>query len=289
MSRRRVQEKKTRGWCITVNNITDADWELLRQKIPTKENVRYFCGQLEVGASGTRHLQACCEFSGPVGLRTVQRLFPRCHAEMRRGTPAEAAAYCKKTEGAVSGSAFEYGEIPRSRTRQGAREDLNAVREAIRGGATVSEILTNFPLEYAKYPRFVDKCFLMFSGRRNWKTEVRVYVGPTECGKTSSAFEEFPDLWVAPEGGWFDGYDGEEHVLLDDFNGGRECGITFRSLLRLLDRYRMVVAVKGAFVQWRPRVIIITTNHHPSTWFPWEDPAPLLRRIDVIKTWEQKK
>ena len=126
-----------------------------------------------------------------------------------------------------------------------------------------------------------------FSGHRSWKTEVRVYVGPTGCGKTSSVVEEFPDVWFKPDGAWFDGYSGQPYVVFDDFHGERDCGISFPFLLRLLDRYRMVVPVKGAFANWVPRVIIITSNYSPEQWYPCEDPAPLLRRIDVLKRWEK--
>lgn len=281
---------KVRGWVVTVNNITDAEYELLKVKIPSKENVRYFCGQLEVGESGTRHLQAMCEFKGPVGLSTLRNLFPRCHAEVRRGTPQQAQVYCTKSKTAVADTRFEWGEIPANREqgqRQGARTDLDEVREAIRGGAEVREILELYPVVYARYPRYVDKCLMVYSAHRNWKTRVRVYVGPTGCGKTSLAYEEYPDIWAKPDGSWFDGYIGQPHVLIDDFHGGRDCGVSFSAFLRLLDRYGMDVAVKGAFARWVPRVIIITSNYEPDQWFPWEDVSPLMRRINCYIKWSR--
>jgi len=271
---------------ITINNI--ADWDGLQKRVAERKQVRYFCGQLEVGEqSSVRHLQAYVEFNGPVGLAAVRKLFPRCHAEVRRGSPEEAKRYCSKEETRVAGSFFECGECPQGGGKQGAREDLVAVRVAIEGGASVSKLYSEFPVTCAKYPKYVDKCLMLFSARRSWKTEVRVYVGPTGCGKTSAVFEEFPDVWTKPEGSWFDGYEGQPHVLIDDFRGGRDCGITFASLLQLLDRYRMAVPVKGSFSQWVPKVIVITSNIKPEFWFPWEDSAPLLRRIDVMKTWEK--
>lgn len=277
---------KSRGWCITVNNISDDEFEVLKAHVSSRKNIRYFCGQLEVGESGTRHLQCYAEFSGPLGLSTVRKLFPRCHAEKRRGKPSEAAAYCRKEESAVAGSFFEFGELPQeTNSRQGAREDLVAVRNAAADGRGVRFIIETWPVVFARYPKYVDRCLMEYSGRRDWKSEVRVYVGPTGCGKTSGAVEEFPDIWFKPDGPWFDGYSGQPHVIFDDFHGGRDCGISFAFLLRLLDRYRMVVPVKRAFANWVPLVIIITSNYAPEQWFPWEDPAPLLRRIDVKKTW----
>lgn len=290
MPRTRTRKtNKSRGWVLTVNNISDDELELLKSKIRTKENVHYFCGQLEVGESGTRHLQAYVEFRGPLGLTAVCKLFPRCHAEVREGTPQQARTYCSKEESAVPGTFFEFGELPqKANSRQGARGDLDAVRAAISGGSSVRSIIEQFPVTYARYPRFVERCLIEYTAHRSWKTEVRVYVGPTGCGKTSSALEEFPDLWFKPDGAWFDGYSGQPNVIFDDFHGGRDCGISWPFMLRLLDRYRMVVPVKGSFVNWVPKLIIITSNYSPEQWYPWEDPAPLLRRIDVLKRWNKE-
>jgi len=279
------QASKSRGWMITINNI--ADWDGLQKRVAERKQVRYFCGQLEVGEqSSVRHLQAYVEFNGPVGLAAVRKLFPRCHAEVRRGSPEEAKRYCSKEETRVAGSFFECGECPQGGGKQGAREDLVAVRVAIEGGASVSKLYSEFPVTCAKYPKYVDKCLMLFSARRSWKTEVRVFRGPTGCGKTQLAHELYPDIWVKPDGQWFDGYDRHPHVLIDDFDGGRSCGISYRFLLRLLDRYRLQVPIKGGFKEWVPKVIIITTNVEPRGWYPWEDFAPLERRIDECRTWD---
>lgn len=63
---------------------------------------------------------------------------------------------------------------------------------------------------------------------------------------------------------WFDGYEGQENVLFDDFHGGV---FKLPYLLKLLDRYPMRVPVKGGFVQWKPRRIFITSNIDPDLWF----------------------
>ena len=65
----------------------------------------------------------------------------------------------------------------------------------------------------------------------------------------------------------------------------REGGIvvSFRDLLRFLDRYPMDVPIKGVQAVG-PRVIVITTNVEPRDWYPWEDFAPwsdVLTRLDA--------
>ena len=47
----------------------------------------------------------------------------------------------------------------------------------------------------------------------------------------------------------------------------------------------MDVPIKGVQAVG-PRVIVITTNVEPRDWYPWEDFAPLERRIDEIRRWD---
>jgi len=264
----------------TLNNPAD-DYDL-QEVLRACQDVRFARGQLEVGEQGTRHWQWYMEFANPRSLSSVRKMFPGAHIE-DSFSPDAASEYCGKEETRVPDTFFEYGT--RGKETQGSRNDLLAVQGRLRQGGSVSDIYTEFPLVAAKYPRFIERCADVFTAPRNWKTEVRVFRGPTGCGKTQLAHELYPDIWVKPDGQWFDGYDRHPHVLIDDFDGGRSCGISYRFLLRLLDRYRLQVPIKGGFKEWVPKVIIITTNVEPRGWYPWEDFAPLERRIDECRTW----
>lgn len=85
---------------------------------------------------------------------------------------------------------------------------------------------------------------------RHWVTEVIVLIGPTGVGKTrwvvEMALERRASLWTYSSGGWFDGYEGDEIALFDDFYG-EESSIKWDMLLKLCDRYPMKVPVKGGF------------------------------------------
>lgn len=116
---------------------------------------------------------------------------------------------------------------------------------------------------------------------RDFVTEVKVYIGPTGTGKSRKAHDEDKITWTHHGDRWFDGYENQESVLFDDFEGIKS-GVPFRKLLQLTDRYPLKVPVKGGFVNWRPRLIIFTTNVEPDAWYPEEDIAPLRRRITSI-------
>lgn len=83
---------------------------------------------------------------------------------------------------------------------------------------------------------------------------------------------------------WFDWYFGQKRVVFDDF---RPWWCRFDYLLRLLDRYKMLVPVKGGFVNWIPEEIIITTQKSIEDTFTGEyrteeDLAQLKRRITKV-------
>lgn len=80
---------------------------------------------------------------------------------------------------------------------------------------------------------------------------------------------------------WWDGYDEEKVVLLEDIGLEHKClGYHFKIWA---DHYPFKAERKGASSQIRPQQIIVTSNYHPRD--IWEDPSilePILRRFQVI-------
>jgi hypothetical protein len=86
--------------------------------------------------------------------------------------------------------------------------------------------------------------------------------------------------------GWFDGYNGERTLVLDEFEGL----MPYVLLKRVLDKYRLQVPVKGGFVAAAWTHVIITSNMAPwqmgysDQWDPGF-PArvtPLSRRVHAV-------
>ena len=268
----------SKHWCFTLNNHGESDEERLAGLQSNQQaGVVYLVFGREVGASGTPHLQGFISFAKRRTLNVVKRFVgERAHCESAKGSPSQAATYCKK-----EGDYEEFGQCPGG---QGTRSDLAAAVEAVKAGATKRQLIEQHPGAYARAHKMLNEARLVFSEERSWETTVKVYWGDTGTGKTKKAFEDAGDVKPYVHGGekWFDGYDGEDFVIFDDFNGS-EFKLTY--LLRLLDRYPMRVPVKGGYVNWKPRTIIITANYAPQLWYANakdKHQEALMRRISEV-------
>jgi len=121
---------------------------------------------------------------------------------------------------------------------------------------------------------------------RNWETDVYWFWGPPGSGKSKAAFEQAEKMegrkWVAGKNSkWWEGYDGHETVIIDDYRKG---WCSFAELLRITDRYEYRVEVKGGSRQLRAKNIFITCPHPPTKVFEEldEDLTQITRRIKLL-------
>lgn len=252
---------KVRGWCFTINNPAISH-DALEQRL--SDHCTYYVFQLEEGESGTRHFQGYLYLKRRNRLSYVKSHFSdRAHWEAAKGNPKQNDTYCSK-QGSIDGP-WRGGEIPKH--CQGKRTDLANLYQGIRKGMSGQEIFEQYPGPAFKYRKGInDAKMLNRPDPVDGGPDVRLYIGTTGLGKTRAAMEEFPDIYTVPIGSgplWFDGYDGQRSVLIDDFGGN----IKLVDLLKILDRYVQRVPIKGSFTWFNPSVIIITTNLHPSTWY----------------------
>jgi hypothetical protein len=85
--------------------------------------------------------------------------------------------------------------------------------------------------------------------------------------------------WVAKPGPnqtlFFDGYEGQEDVVIDEFYGW----ITRDLMCRLCDRYPFMVHTKGGMTNFYPKRVWITSNSPPDAWWPKIGLGPMERRL----------
>jgi len=254
---------------------------------PTEENyVRYAIGQQEIcPETNRRHIQAYIEFNRPVRLPHVQRVLgdTTAHCEPRRGSRNEARDYCRKPQSRVpSTTPTETGVW--NECAAGARTDLNGIRDLIRAGASVLEIADAHFTPWVRYHRAFDRYRLELRSHDLRAVAIHVYWGPSQTGKSHKAYHENPGAYWKPQGDWWDGYTGQSTVIMDDFYGW----IKYSMMLRVCDQYPLHMEFKCGTVPAKWTKIIITSNQHPTDWYPnVADKTPLLRRMTSITEFTQ--
>lgn len=272
---------RARCYVFTVNNYDDEDenqvyalsWEL---------GCRYVCVGREVGESGTRHLQGMVCFKERKSLNQVKAYFPTAHFEEKRGTFKQASDYCKK-----DGDFFEWGELPMDDDRKGltgaaAMEALMGdTLECVRAGdyKSIPVAATHF-IKAAEYRVMKER-----QQDRNMETidgamEHEWYYGPAGTGKSRKARDENPGAYLKMCNKWWDDYNGEDVVLIEDFDRAHDKLV--HHLKVWADRYAFPAEIKGSKINLRPKKIIVTSNYHPKDiWTSDGDLEPILRRFKV--------
>jgi len=153
---------------------------------------------------------------------------------------------------------------------QGERTDLIAFTNKVKLHATNNELLDEFGISpLHRFQRTVDRMRLENKPAWENKREVILLQGEPGCGKTLFAERNYGDYYIQPlqkDIKWFDGYCGQETMLLDEFEGN----MSLSMFLQLIDRYLRPVEIKGSTVWLTVKRIIITSNSHPHDWYNWK-------------------
>lgn len=232
-------------------------------------------------STGKEHWQGFIYFYNKKTLRTIKRqVSDKWHFSACRGTTAENIAYCSK-----DGKFTEHGDRP----QKGKRTDLLVIKEDIMSGKRVETMMLEDPMLYHQYGRTLDKIEDVYN-RTKFRTEMTQgiwYYGPTGCGKSHAAFEGYSNEThynLINDNGWWDGYRGQETVIINDFRGW----IPYDVLLQLVDKYPMSVKRRGReplpFVSKR---VIITSSLSPEECYHNRDDndsiEQLKRRFKIIE------
>lgn len=179
------------------------------------------------------------------------------------GTPAQNRAYCTKEDTRIEGP-WEFGELPRG---QGNRTDLEAVADDIKAGANAKKICEDHMTTYIKYHAGIEKAIYRSTKVQSTPPIVMCFYGPSNVGKSYTAKNMFGSYFlVTPKKGdpWFDGYQGEDVLLIDEYEGHWD--IAFLKVF--LDDRKCQLPVKHGFTWNTSKYIILTSNVPPLQWYP---------------------
>lgn len=305
-----------RSFVFTLNNPTKEHMDSIASR--SESLFSYIVYGMEVGTNGTPHIQGYAECNTRHRFGKVCDVFHgHAHIAPRKGTPKEAAGYCKKgdCEHHIKSNQrceycqdydghwdfffprtvqhpetwqvpFEFGTI----SGQGKRTDISPATDMILENVPLRDVARSCPDVYVKYHRGFRDLRSQVLPPRSLSEPPKVYVlwGPTMTGKTRDALIHFwPDepyyVWRPSNGNWWDGYDGEKKIILEEFRAQ----MPWADLLALLDRNEYRAPYKGGFIQIQADKFVITSPLEPPFRYR-EDYFDKLKQLDrrITKVFE---
>lgn len=144
------------------------------------------------------------------------------------------------------------------------------------------DVLDSCPAVFVKYHKGLAAATALLAKRRdpNVSPTIHIWWGDSGTGKSRKAVTDYPDGFILtkPNGNncvWFDGYEGQQVIIFDEFYGW----IQYDLLLRILDRYPLKLQIKGGFVECSATTFIFTSNKPWQEWYNLPDVSALERRI----------
>lgn len=243
-------------------------------------NALYLTYGIEKGELGTTHLQGFINYKHQVVM--PKSFLPKAHFEPMRGTQKQAIDYCHK-----DGDFVEFGARPLTQEEKGERQKRRyeeALTSAKQG--KLDDIPADlFTRHYRTYKMIVND----YASEPTVNSTLENYwiYGPTGSGKSSYARATFDNLYIKSQNKWWDGYAGQDNVLIDDLHPS---WVGMHQLKQWSDHYPFQAEVKNSSMFINPKRIIITSNYHPDECnFKPEDLEPIKRRFKIIHKYEPFK
>jgi len=255
--------------------------------------IKYAIFQQEISPTTKQlHLQGYLELTDSLRIAGVKtKIFnsdPSVHLEKRFGSRQQAIDYCRKKDSHVDGP----WEVGCANITQGTRTDLHDVAFSIQKGSKLADIVQQYPVEFIKFNRGIEKLIMLTPSSEKTTTRdvvVDYYYGTTGSGKTHAAmYSNSKDgdlssvykLDLVTNGGniWFDGYSGQETIVIDEFYSN----LSLSFLLKILDKWPLPVQTKGGTIYANWKRVCICSGYSPWDMYknlPPEVRAMWLRRI----------
>lgn len=236
----------------------------------------YIKGQIEQGErTNYLHWQLFIITCNQIRLSGLKKIWPTGHFEATRSSAAE--EYVWKEDTRIEGTQIELGSRPFKRN---SSTDWAEVLRL----AKLGECDGIPPQVYIGHYRNIKAIGAENSTPLPIERTCDVFWGRTGSGKSHRAWSE-AGLDAYPKDPctkFWDGYRGQEHVVIDEFRGS----IGISHMLRWLDKYPVLVEVKGSSTVFKAIKVWITSNIHPRDWYKDIDEVTYLaleRRLNITE------
>lgn len=275
--KQKTTQARYKWWLGTWNNPQE-DWKTILENFTAD----FAIGQLEKGENGTPHLQFAIYFASSI---TAHRFKGKpCFI---KGCPASDAdkitAYCSKEDTRVEGP-YQYGTRPSKAKRKDYDAALALIKE-------------RRPLEIE-----ADVLLTCWSNIRKVESELAKPTGSETTrgiwiyGKPGVGKSHFVrsltnnSQYDKSQNKWWDNYQYQDDVLLDDFDVGGRCLAHYLKIWA--DKYPFRAEIKGASISTNFKRFFVTSNYRIRDIFGQEDPillSAIERRFSEIEFTEESK
>lgn len=278
--------KSYRNFVFTLNNYTDEEVDVI---CALGEHTKYLIFSKEVAPStGTPHLQGYLVWKQKSTFRTtVRRLGGRAHVAVAKGNAVQNEQYVRKTrecDETPNEEVYEYGTRPMTSQEKGQSEkDRYGQAKMLAVEGKLDDIDPDIYIRhYSTLKKIRDDHILDRDLEDILSLDHEWFWGESGSGKSFTARNRYPDAFLKGCNKWWDGYRGQDVVLIEDFD--KKHDVLCHHMKIWADRYPFPAEVKGSSIKIRPLKIIVTSNYHPES--IWQDPSdlePILRRFKMTK------
>lgn len=284
------------NYIFTYNNYTNEGEESLKNWLALHAKYAVF-GHEIAPSTGTPHLQGYLSLRKKMRMTTIhgklREINVNLSLQVARGSANENRVYCTKAD---KDNMYECGDINQCSS---SRSDLREVAENVKKGKRIDEIFEDNGSTFIQYHAGIKAAVALVEKKicpKVREVTVSVYCGRAGTGKSHTAVEICNSLNIeyyianSPQGGlvWWDLYEREQAIIIDDFKGW----IKPHDLFRILDKWQFRLPVRGAVRYAFYTHVFITSNYHPTEWYSAEvvfEREALMRRLHNIHIygWDQ--
>jgi len=268
--------QRTRNFAFTINNYNDSAVAIVKN-IPCK----YMVFGYEVGANKTPHLQGTIVLENATTLQACKKLFGSLNPHIEICVSVfHSIIYCKK-----DGRFEERGVPPMEPVEKGKKEKIRwaEVLENTKQGK-FDLLPPQIAFQHARTVDFIRCKHLQRTKRDDTLVpKMEWWWGASRTGKSRTAREYWPELYSKPSNKWWDGYNFQDVVLVEDFEKGH--GNALLHYIKIwADRYPFQAECKGTQYMIRPKLIVITSNWSPQQiWENEQDLDPIVNRFNIFE------
>ena len=203
---------KARNYVLTINNPENTLAEQL--EMFRRAGAERAIAQLEKGEQGTPHFQCFIGFKESQRFRALKKKFPTAHIEIAKSA-FDSWQYCQKEDTRLEGPQF-FGEMPKPRKADG--RDFKAYNQEVLQNleGMVEDGRVNIK-DYVKLKQ-AQQMFKLHTAQHAPLSELvhEWHYGATGTGKSRHCRETYPDAYIKMPNKWWDGYQEEAVVLIED-------------------------------------------------------------------------